>query len=394
MAKIIAVTGDAAVAEAMRAIEPDVVGVYPITPQTIIVERYAEFVARGEVDTEFVGAESEHSAMSICIGAAAAGARAMTATSSQGLALMWEMLYIASGLRLPIVMFNVNRTLSAPINIHCDHSDSMGARDSGWIQIFSENAQEAYDNMIQAVRIAEHEEIFLPVMVLMDGFTISHALQRVELLNDEAIKKFVGDYKPVYPLLDAKNPVTWGAFDSLHGYYFEFKRAQIEAMSKAKDVTIKIGQEYGKLSGRSYGLFESYKLEDAEVALVAMGSVAGTAKVAVDELRRGGAKVGLLKLRVFRPFPVAELAASLSHLKVCAVIDRAHGLAGQGGPLYEEIQAAVLNICPSVKLTNYIAGLGGRDITLDNVTQVYTEAMKAAKTGKITRPINYVGLRE
>ena len=318
----------------------------------------------------------------------------MTATSSQGLALMWEMLYIASGLRLPIVMFNVNRTLSAPINIHCDHSDSMGARDSGWIQIYSENAQEAYDNMIQAVRIAEHEEVFLPVMVLMDGFTISHSLQRVESLGDAEVKKFVEEYKPVYPLLDAKNPVTWGAFDSLYGYYFEFKRAQIEAMSKAKDVAIKIGQEFGKLSGRSYGLFESYKLEDAEVALVAMGSVAGTAKVAVDALRREGAKVGLLKLRVFRPFPAEELAATLSHLKVCAVVDRAHGLAGQGGPLYEEMQAAVYNICPSVKLINYIAGLGGRDITLDHITQVYTEAMKVAETGKILRQVNYLGLKE
>lgn len=394
MAKIVAVTGDAAVAEAMRAIEPDVVGVYPITPQTIIVERYAEFLAKGEVDTEFVGAESEHSAMSICIGAAAAGARAMTATSSQGLALMWEMLYVASGLRLPIVMFNVNRTLSAPINIHCDHSDSMGARDAGWVQIYSENAQEAYDNMIQAVRIAEHEEVFLPVMVMMDGFTISHSLQRVELLDDEVIKKFVGEYKPVYHLLDTKNPVTWGAFDSLYGYYFEFKRAQVEAMSKAKNVVVKIGQEFAKLSGRSYGLFESYKLEDAEVALVALGSVTGTAEVAVDELRRGGAKVGLLKLRIFRPFPAEELAGALSHLKVCAVVDRAHGFAGQGGPLYEEIQAAMYDTCPSVKLTNYVAGLGGRDITLDDVTQVYTEVMKVAETGKLKRSINYLGLRE
>lgn len=394
MAKVVAVTGDAAVAEAMRQIEPDVVGVYPITPQTIIVEKYAEYVARGEVDTEYVGAESEHSAMSICIGAAAAGARTMTATSSQGLALMWEMLYIAAGLRLPIVMFNVNRALSAPINIHCDHSDSMGARDSGWVQIYSENAQEAYDNMIQAVKIAEHEEVFLPVMVLMDGFTISHSLQRAEILDDPAVKKFVGKFEPVYPLLDTKHPVTWGAFDSLYGYYFEFKRAQAEAMEKTKEVALKVGEDYAKLSGRKYGLFETYRMDDAEVGLVAIGSVAGTARVAVDDLRRRGVKVGLLKVRLFRPWPAEELASALSHLKVCAVVDRAHGLAGQGGPLFEEVKATLYTSCPSVIMTNYVAGLGGREITLDDITQVYTESVKVAQAGKAAKEINYLGLRE
>ncbi|MFH1961431.1 MAG: pyruvate ferredoxin oxidoreductase, partial [bacterium] len=308
MAKKVAMTGNEAMAEAMRQINPDVVAAYPITPATEIVQIFSSFAADGLVDTEFVNAESEHSAMSACIGSAAAGARTMTSTASQGLALMWEMLYIASGLRLPIVIAGVNRALSAPINIHCDHSDTMGARDSGWIQIFSENAQEAYDNMIQAVRIAE--KTLLPIMVTTDGFIISHGMETMEIMGDDEVKGFVGEYKPQHPLLDTDNPITVGAID-FTDFYFEHKRQQIEAMNTALPHIVEIGKEFALLSGRDYDLVEKYRLDDAEIAIVVLGSTAGTAKVVVDELRDKGIKAGLLKIRVFRPFPAKEIADAL-----------------------------------------------------------------------------------
>jgi pyruvate ferredoxin oxidoreductase alpha subunit len=394
MSKVVAITGNDAVAEAIRAIEPDVLAAYPITPQTAIVESIANYVAAGNVKTEFVAVESEHSAMSACVGASASGARAMTATSSQGLALMWEVLYIASGLRLPIVMFNVSRTLSAPINIHCDHSDSMGARDSGWIQIFSETAQEAYDNTVQAVRIAEHEDVLLPVMVMMDGYTISHSIDRVNLLDDADVKSFIGERIPLYPLLDPEKPVTWGAFDSLYGYYFEFKRAQIEAMKRSKNVIVNVGKDYCLLSGRNYGLFEDYRLADAELGMVILGSAAGTAKVVVDEMREEGIRAGLLKLRVFRPFPGEELASVLSRLKAVAVLDRSDGLAGFGGPVFNEIQSALYQAGRKVPIVNFVYGLGGRDLGPEEVRRVFQNLQKIVETGKIRKKIAYLGLRE
>jgi len=293
-------TANEAFAEAMRQINPDVVAAYPITPATEIVQIFSQFVADGKVDTEFVPVESEHSAMSAVIGASLAGARAMTATSSQGLALMWEVLNIASGLRLPIIMPMVNRSLSAPINIHCDHSDSMGARDTGWIQIFSESVQESYDNLLQAVRIAE--EMFLPVMVTTDGFILSHCLELIESLSDKEVKEFIGKYQPKNFLLDIEHPITIGALD-LQDYYFEHKRQEAEAMIKSKEVILKVGEEFGEKFGRNYRFFEDYKISDSEVAIVVMGSTAGTAKTVVDQLREEGIKAGLLKLRVFRPFP-------------------------------------------------------------------------------------------
>ena len=394
MARVEAITGNVAVAEAMRAVEPDVIGVYPITPQTIIVEAYAEYVAQGEVGTEFVPAESEHSAMSICIGAAAAGARTMTCTSSQGLALMWEELYIAAGLRLPIVMCDVNRSLSAPINIHCDHSDTMGARDSGWIQIFSENAQEAYDNFIQAVRIAEHPEVMLPVMVMMDGFVISHSIQRVELLDEDRVKKFVGEWKPDYPLLDADHPVTWGSFDGLGGFYFEYKKAQYDALQKAKDVSQEVAREYAKVSGREYGLFEKYKMDDADVAIVAAGSTAGTAKTVVDTYRQNGIKAGLIKIRLFRPFPAEEMVEALSGLKAAAVLDRSPGYDVLGGPIFQDIQSALYQSGTTVPLVNYIYGLGGRDVLVSHIEKAYEDILDVAKTGKVEKKVDYLGLKE
>lgn len=394
MAKTVALTGNAACAQAMRQINPDVVAAYPITPQTTIVEEFATFVANGKVDTEFVNVESEHSALSACVGASAAGARVMTTTSSQGLALMWEILYIASSLRLPIVMHNVNRALSGPINIHCDHSDSMGARDVGWIQLFCENAQEAYDTTIQAIKIAENESVHLPVMVLYDGFIISHAITRLELLEDEDVKKFVGGYKPQKYLLDTDNPITVGSFDGLHGFYFEHKKVQNEVIERSKDVIIKIGNEYGKLSGRNYGLFEEYKMDDAEIGIVVLGSTAGTAKLVVDQLRNDGKKAGLLKLRSFRPFPARELADSLNRLKAVAVLDRSSSVGSFGGPVFSETRSALYNIENSPKVVGYIYGLGGRDVGLNDIEKVYSDLSDIAKTGKIKKEIDYLGVRE
>src|SRR3989338_4944845 len=290
-------TGNSAVAYAMKQINPDVCAAYPITPSTQIMEDFSSYVADGAVDTEFVTVESEHSAMSACIGASAAGARVMTATSSQGLALMWEMLYIASGMRLHIVLTNVNRALSAPINIHCDHSDSMGARDSGWIQLYSETVQEAYDNLLQAVRIAESEKVLLPVMVCLDGFITSHAIENISLIDDAEVREFIGEYKPQHPLLDTDNPVTYGAM-TLPDTYIEFKHQQSEAIVRAKDVVSKIGMEFGKKFGREYGLMEKYRLDDADAAIVILSSAAGTTKVAVDELRKAGKRVGILRPRL------------------------------------------------------------------------------------------------
>ena len=392
MAKKVAMTGNEAMAEAMRQINPDVVAAYPITPATEIVQIFSSFAADGLVDTEFVNAESEHSAMSACIGSAAAGARTMTSTASQGLALMWEMLYIASGLRLPIVIAGVNRALSAPINIHCDHSDTMGARDSGWIQIFSENAQEAYDNMIQAVRIAE--KTLLPIMVTTDGFIISHGMETMEIMGDDEVKGFVGEYKPQHPLLDTDNPITVGAID-FTDFYFEHKRQQIEAMNTALPHIVEIGKEFALLSGRDYDLVEKYRLDDAEIAIVVLGSTAGTAKVVVDELRDKGIKAGLLKIRVFRPFPAKEIADALQQVAAIAVMDRSDGVSGTGGPVFNEILSALYFSINRPIIVNYIYGLGGRDTDMEQIRGVYKYLQIVAATGLlIDHPIEYLGVRE
>jgi pyruvate ferredoxin oxidoreductase alpha subunit len=396
MSEFKALDGNAAVAEAMRQIDPDVVAAYPITPQTSTVQTFADFVADGKVRTEFVTVESEHSAMSACVGASAAGARVMTASSSAGLALMWEIVYVAASNRLPIAMLIVNRALSAPINIHCDHSDSMGARDAGWVHLFAENPQETYDNAIQALRIAEHPDVLLPVMFMHDGFITSHGLERVEVYDDGAIQDFVGEYKPAKPLLDWRNPVTYGPLD-FYDYYFEHKRQQVEAMENVKQVIIDVGQEFGKKFGRSYGLFETYRLADAEVGVVVLSSTAGTAKMAVDNLREQGHKVGLLKPRVFRPFPAEELVDALKHLKAIAVMDRSisFGAMGNAGPLFLELLAA-LQVYGNgrVPMADYVFGLGGRDIVPSQIESVLHDALKMAETGKPERLVTYLGVRE
>jgi len=386
-------SGNEAVATAMKQINPDVVAAFPITPSTEVPQYFSQFVADGEVDTEFVAVESEHSAMSACIGASSAGARAMTATSANGMALMWEVLYIAASSRLPIVMPLINRALSGPINIHNDHSDSMGARDSGWIQLYSEDNQEAYDNIIQAVRIAEHKDVLLPVMVCMDGFIVSHSVENIELLETEKVRKFVGTYEPDEYLLNAKYPITMGPLD-LPPHYFEHKRQQAEAMRNAKKVILQIAEEYEKLTGRKYGLFEEYRMEDAEVGIVILNSSAGTAKEVVDKLRDEGVKAGLVKIRVFRPFPADEIAKALSGLKALAVMDKADSFSAAGGPVFAEVRSALYGAKADTDVISYIYGLGGRDVTMDDIEKVYRNLIDIAKTGKISETYNYVGVRE
>lgn len=386
-------SGNEAVAVAMKQINPDVVAAFPITPSTEVPQYFSSFVADGKVDTEFVPVESEHSAMSACIGAEAAGARTITATSANGLALMWEMLYIAASSRLPVTLAVVNRALSGPINIHNDHSDSMGARDSGWIQLYGETNQEAYDNLIQAIRIGEHPDVMLPVMCCYDGFITSHAVENIELIEDDKVKAFVGEYKPEHFLNNKANPVAMGPLD-LQNHYFEHKRQQAEAMKNAKKVILEVAQEFEKMTGRKYGLFEEYKMDDAEVAIVVINSTAGTAKFVVDQLRGKGVKAGLVKIRVYRPFPVDEIVAALSKCKAIAVMDKADSFNAAGGPLFTDVTSALFGRVDGVKVINYIYGLGGRDVKTDDIEVVYNELLEIVKTGKVKSVYNYLGVRE
>ena len=385
-------SGNEAAATAMKQINPDVVAAFPITPSTEIPQYFSTFVDNGMVDTEFVAVESEHSAMSACIGAEAAGARAMTATSANGLSLMWEMIYIASGMRLPIVMSLVNRAVSGPLNIHNDHSDAMGVRDSGWIMMFSETNQEAYDNLLMAHRIAEHKDVMLPLMVCQDGFITSHSIENIELVEDEKVKEFVGKYKPEHYLLNAKEPIAMGPLD-VQTYLFEHKYQQANAMRAAKDVIKEVSEEFAKMTGRKYSFFEEYKLDDAEVAIVCMNSTAGTTKYVVDTLREKGIKAGLLKIRMFRPFPTEEVANALSHLKAVAVLDKADSLNGAGGALYTDVTSSMYVNKKQVPMVNYIYGIGGRDTTSYEIEGVFNDLLEIVKTGKVENPYRYFGVR-
>lgn len=385
-------SGNEAAAIAMKQINPDVVAAFPITPSTEIPQYFSTFVSNGEVDTEFVAVESEHSAMSACIGAEAAGARAMTATSANGLSLMWEMIYIASSLRLPIVMSLVNRAVSGPLNIHNDHSDAMGVRDSGWIQLFSETNQEAYDNLLMAHKIAENKKVLLPLMVCQDGFITSHAIENITLENDKTVRQFVGSYHPEHYLLNAKEPIAVGPLD-LQSYLFEHKRQQAEAMKEAKQVILEVSKEFEALTGRHYGLFESYRLEDATVTIVCMNSTAGTAKETADAMRQKGIKAGVLKIRVFRPFPAEEIAQALKGLKAVAILDKADGLNAVGGPLYTDVTSAFYVQHIQVPAVNYIYGLGGRDTTQKEIQSVFEDLQEIAETGTVQNPYRYLGVR-
>ena len=385
-------SGNEAVATAMKQINPDVVAAFPITPSTEIPQYFSTFVANGSVDTEFVAVESEHSAMSACIGAEAAGSRAMTATSANGLSLMWEMIYIASSLRLPIVMNLVNRAVSGPLNIHNDHSDAMGVRDAGWIMLFSENNKEAYDNNLMAHKIDENKDVQLPIMICQDGFITSHSIENIELENDEDVKKFVGEYHPKHYLLNKKEPMAIGPLD-LQAYLFEHKAQQGEAMKAAKQVILDVSKEFEKWTGRHYDLFEEYKLDDAEIAVVCMNSTAGTTKAVVDKLRDQGVKAGLLKIRVYRPFPGEEVAKALTHLKAVAVLDKSDSLNAIGGALFEDVVSSMYVAKQNVPVVNYVYGIGGRDTTEKEIKSVYTDLAEIAKDGKVENPYRYLGLR-
>ena len=386
-------SGNEAVAIALRQINPDVFPAFPITPSTEIPQYFASFVANGQVDTEFITVESEHSSMSAAIGASAAGARALTATSSCGLAYMWEELYIAASNRLPLALALVNRALSGPININCDHSDSMGARDSGWIQIYAENNQEAYDNMVQAYRISEHKDVRLPIMICQDGFITSHAVENIDLLEDTEVKNFVGEYEPENYLLNPKQPMAIGPY-AITDYYMEAKRNQAEGMKNAVNVVKEVANEFAKISGREYGFFEEYCMEDAERAVVIIGSAAGTTKDAIDALRAKGEKVGLIKIRLYRPFPAEEIAEALKNVKAVAIMDRAEGYTNHGGPLGADVMSAMFRARSQAFAVNYIYGLGGRDVRVEDMEGVFEDLKQIIADGDAGETYRYMGIRE
>lgn len=392
MARKDRMSGNEAVSFAIRQINPDVMPAFPITPSTEIPQMVSTYIANGEIDIEFVPVESEHSAMSAAIGSEAAGARTLTATSSAGLALMWEELLLAASNRMPIALALVNRTLSGPININCDHSDGMGARDTGWIQIYAENNQEAYDNFIQAYPIAESAGVHLPIMICQDGFITSHAVENIELLEDEEVKNFVGEYEPEEFLLNPGKPIAVGPY-SVTSYAMEAKKNQEIALENAKDAVLKVAKEFKKISGRSYGLFEEYKTKDADYIMLLIGSAAGTAKQAVDDLRAKGKKVGVIKLRLFRPFPADELATALKGAKAVAIMDRTESYNGNGGPLGSEVTAGLFRNKVMIDTVNYIYGLAGRDFTVQEVYDIFTDLEDHIENGTKLEQFKYIGLR-
>ena len=385
-------SGNEAVAYAMKQINPDVMGAFPITPSTEIPQYFSTYVDNGEVDTEFVTVESEHSSMSVCIGAQAAGCRAVSATSSCGLSYMTEMLYVAASDRLPITLAVSCRALSGPININNDHSDAMSVRDAGWLMLFAETNQEAYDNYLQAMRIGE--AVGLPIMICQDGFITSHAIENIELVETDKVKEFVGEYKPQHYLLNKDEPIAVGAY-ATPVYYIESKRLQAQAMLDAKDVIRKVGAEFGEMTGRTYELIEKYMMDDAELAILIIGSSAGTAKAAVNELRAQGKKVGLVKIRSFRPFPAEDIADALKGVKAFAAMDKDDSFNAHCGPLYAETCAALYaKGVHAPRGINYIYGLGGRDVRVESIQKVFSELEKIAATGETGDTYRYLDVRE
>ena len=393
MPKKVQMSGNEAVANALRQINPDVFPMFPITPSTEIPQYFANYVSNGLVDTEFITVESEHSSMSAAIGASAAGARALTATSSAGLAFMWEVLGVAASHRVPVVLAAVCRALPGPLNINCDHSDTMGARDSGWIQLYAETNQEAYDNMVMAYRIAEHKDVMLPIMICQDGFITSHAVMNMELLDDDVVKNFVGEYEPEDYLLNPNETYAVGPY-AITDYYMESRKAQAHAMENAKQVIKDIAEEFEKISGRKYGLIEEYRMEDAEYAVVIIGSAAGTTKEAIDHMRENGEKVGLIKVRSFRPFPGEEIAASLKKCKAVAIMDRSESFSTNGGPLGAETMQAMYTARCTALTIDIMYGIGGRDVTVDDMINVYDTLKDIAATGETGDVYRYMGLRD
>ena len=386
MPQDIAINGDNAVALAWRQINPDVCAAYPITPQTIIVEKFAEYVANGEVDTEFVCVESEHSALTLCTSSASAGARTFTATASQGLAYMWEMLPITAAMRVPLIMAVANRAVSGPININNDHGDAMAARDCGWIMLFSENVQEAYDMSIIAPRIAEHADVQLPCMVNLDGFVLTHAIERMTTVDTQVIRNFIGEHRPMYPLLDTKHPVSHGNMDG-PDYYYPHKYQSVVAMQHALGVCESVFSDFKRITGREYKLVEEYMCEDAEYVAVILGSSFGTMKATVDLLRSKGMKVGCAMPRVFRPWPIEALAKMMAGKKAVVVYDK-HLSIGAYGPMFPEVAAAGTDLEEMPKMYNVIYGLGGADATVAG----FEKSFEAVVNGKAQK-IHYLGVR-
>jgi pyruvate ferredoxin oxidoreductase alpha subunit len=373
------ITGDHAVAMGAKLCRVEVVPAYPITPQTLIIEHIADFVNDGEMDTKFLTMESEHSVMSAAAAASAAGARVFTATSSQGLAFMHEMLYATAPLRLPVVMANASRTLGGPPGIWCEYNDSMGARDSGWLQLYVEDNQEALDMVIQSYRIAEDKRVLLPVMPCLDGFVLTHTVEPVEIPQQEDVDSFLPPYSPDITL-DPARPAMIGTFMPAE-YIMELRRQTALAVESAKKVIGEINDEFARRFGRNYGgLIDTYQMEDAEVALITMGTVTSTSREVVDDLRKAGEKVGIAKLRFFRPFPSEELRKALSGVSAVGVFDRSISYHG-GGPVFNEVRSALYG--STLPVINHLAGIGGRDVTKEQIMKMFEITLKSAKGEKV-----------
>ncbi len=382
------ITGDNAVAIGAKLCRVDVVPAYPITPQTLIIEHIADFVNDGEMDARFLTMESEHSVMSAAAAASAAGARVFTATSSQGLAFMHEMLYATAPLRLPVVMVNASRTLGGPPGIWCEYNDSMGARDSGWLQVYVEDNQEALDMVIQCYRIAEDKRVLLPVMPCLDGFVLTHTVEPVEVPQQQDVDSFLPSYAPDITL-DPARPAMIGTFMPAE-YIMELRRQTALAMESAKKVIGEVNDEFAKNFGRNYGgLIDTYRMEDAEVALITMGTVTSTSREVIDELRSDGKKAGLIKLRFFRPFPAEELRTVLSNVGAVGVFDRSISYHG-GGPVYNEVRSALFGM--DIPAVNHLAGLGGRDVTREQIIRMFEITQRAAGGEKVN-PVNWHNTR-
>lgn len=392
MGKLIAIEGSHAASLAAKLADVDVIAAYPITPQTHVVEKLAEYVANGELDAEYINVESEHSAMSACIGASAAGARVFTATAGQGLALMHEMLYVAAGNRLPIVMVVANRSLSPNLNIWGDHTDMMGSRDSGWVQLYAENAQEVFDLTFTAFKIAEDEEVMLPVSVNLDGFHLSHVIEPIEALDPEEARRFLPPRRIPPYALHPKRPTTWGAV-GVPEVQTELKYQLEVALSKVKSVARRVWKEYAELTGRRYDVVEPYRLEDAEVAVVMMGSFCGNARDAVDQLRDRGVKAGLLKITMYRPFPREEVVEALKDRKAVAIVERAFSPGGVAGPLTTDVKALLYGQGRRPSISGFAAGIGGRDVAPEEIADAALRALKTAEDGVLDGEFTYLQVR-
>jgi len=385
-------SGNLAIAYAVKQLDVDVVAAYPITPQTTMVEKISEYVAKGELRAKFMLVESEHSAISACLSAAASGARVFTSTSSQGLLLMHEILFITSALRLPVVMAIANRAVSAPINIWNDHGDIMPQRDTGWIQFFVESAQEAYDKIIQAYRIAEDDRVRLPVMVNIDGIVLSHTYEPIYPLSDFEVTSF-SPWK-LYPLrLDPDNPLTMGAF-CYPDYYFEARYQSSKALDDSLSIISEVDKDFGKLSGRSYGLVSPFRCDDADIILISMGSISTTVRATVKKLREKGERVGMVSLRLFRPFPLDELIKSIKNAKAIGIVDRALSPGAVAGPVFTDVTSALYQSKMNIPSINFFVGLGGRDVNIKDIESIFHELKEVAKTGLIKKRSYYIGLRE